>query len=74
MSEYEIERLGTGKQYIIWGTILSVVAVLAVMTYHFFTCGWAMPFTENELNTMQGVPCLIAFELGCLFTAENLYL
>lgn len=74
MSEYEIERLGTGKQYIIWGAILSLAVVLTVMTYHFFTYGWAMPFTTDEINTMQGVPCLIAFELGVLFTFENLYL
>lgn len=74
MSEYEIDRLGTGKQYIVWGAILSLMAILIVMAHHYFTYGWAPPFTEDELRTMQGLPCLIVFELGCLFTFENLYL
>jgi len=74
MSEYEIERLGTGKQYIVWGAILSLLSIAAVMIFHLFTYGWAIPFTENELNTMQGLPCLVVLELGALFTLENTYL
>ena len=74
MSEYEIERLGTGKQYVVWGIVLSLIAIAIVMTYHLYTYGWSMPFTEDEVNTMTGMPCLIALELGALFTLENLYL
>jgi hypothetical protein len=73
MNGYEIERLGTGKQYAIWGTVLSVIAIASVMIYHFCTYG-LLPLTENEINTMTGVPCFIFFDLGVLFTLENLYL
>lgn len=69
----EIERLGTGKQYAIWGAIASVIVIAIVLTYHCFTYG-LVPFTENEINTMTGVPCFIFFDLGVLFTFENLYL
>lgn len=73
MCEDEIDRLGTGKQYIIWGAILSLLVVLTVMTYHFFTYGWSIPFTEDEINTACGVPCFIALDLGILFILENAY-